>query len=88
MQQTELWNSLVIASKGTVKFKSDSYRHILSHQIITADFYEVKVDKMPTLSTTKNLIINKSELNQFALPKLLLNYLSDRDDLLSLLNDN
>lgn len=88
VQQTELWNSLVIASKGTVKFKSDSYRHILSHQIITADFYEVKVDKMPTLSTTKNLIINKSELNQFALPKLLLNYLSDRDDLLSLLNDN
>ncbi len=66
---------------------SDTYKHILSHQQIFARFIEIKTTTL-TKSDDKHLIINKEKLHQFALPKLLVNYLSERDDLLSLLNDN
>jgi A/G-specific adenine glycosylase len=88
IQQTETWNTLVNETNGIVQFKSNIYKHILSHQIISAVFFEIKLSEMPLITNMENLIINKSELNQYALPKLLVNYLSDRDDLLSLLNDN
>jgi len=88
IQQTDAWNTLVNQTNGNVKFKSNTYKHILSHQIISAVFFEIKLSEMPLITDKENLIINKSELNQYALPKLLINYLSDRDDLLSLLNDN
>jgi A/G-specific adenine glycosylase len=66
---------------------SDTYKHILSHQQIFARFIEINTNKLFKFND-KCLIIKKEELHQFALPKLLVNYLSERDDLLSLLNDN
>lgn len=70
-----------------INYISDTYKHILSHQQIFARFIEINTNKL-VKSNDKQLIINREELEQFALPKLLVNYLSERDDLLSLLNDN
>ncbi len=70
-----------------INYVSDTYKHILSHQQIFARFIEIMTNKL-VKSNDKQLIINRGELEQFALPKLLVNYLSERDDLLSLLNDN
>lgn len=66
---------------------SDTHKHILSHQQLFAKFVELEVDHI-SIESNNQLIIKQQELKKYALPKLLVNYISERDDLLYLLNDN
>ena len=73
--------------KIIVNHISDTHKHILSHQQLFAKFIELEVDYIAS-EKNNQLIIKQQELKKYALPKLLVNYISERDDLLYLLNDN
>lgn len=65
---------------------SEEYKHILSHQKIYAYFYLLKVDNINSFKKHNYLNIKLKEIDNFALPKLLVNYLNDTNDLLYLFN--
>lgn len=64
---------------------SEQRKHVLSHQIILARFYHMKL-KNTTQPTNNYLIINRNELKQFAIPRLIDKYLIEETNLLSLDN--
>ena len=81
------WLKTVLNDNIIVNHISDTHKHILSHQQLFARFIEIHVDAIAKISDNQ-LIINQQDISKYALPKLLINYLSERDDLLYLLNDN
>lgn len=68
-----------LINKKIINFKSatKSYKHILTHQTIYGQFYNIQINKFP-LETEHYILISENELNNFALPVLILNYLSDK----------
>ncbi len=60
---------------------SDEYKHILTHQIIFAHFYEIKILdrdqflKIQSLNRNQFICIQKETINQFPLPRLIDKYL-------------
>lgn len=81
------WLKTVLNDNIIVNHISDTHKHILSHQQLFARFIEIHVDAIAKISDNQ-LIIKQQDISKYALPKLLINYLSERDDLLYLLNDN
>lgn len=64
-----------------------SYRkHILSHQILQAKFYHIKITQPIDVKHHDYRIVNKNELLKLAIPKLIENYLNEETNLLSLFN--
>lgn len=63
---------------------SEERKHILSHQIILATFYHVKIDSKLSIEKDSLKWINKSEIPNFPIPKLIENYLVEETNLLSL----
>lgn len=89
-------NELIIGRKWHSNFKnantkvthvSETQKHLLSHQQLFARFIELEVDELQK-EENNQLVIKQQELKNYALPKLLVNYISEREDLLYLLNDN
>ncbi|MEQ8909018.1 MAG: A/G-specific adenine glycosylase [Vicingaceae bacterium] len=64
--------------------QSEDYKHILSHQIIHARFYQLKVEDLNSLGFTECEIVNLSEFEKYPIPKLLENYLRQETNFLSL----
>ena len=63
-----------LSSQPSAISNQRSFTHVLSHQKIHAQFIVHKVQKMP--STEGTLVIRWEELNDFALPRLLLRFLA------------
>lgn len=64
-----------IIKKSTLLRKSRVHKHILSHQKIFSTFWEVKVKNKSQLND-KYLEINFKEINKYAVPKLIENYIN------------
>lgn len=54
--------------------KVNSFKHILTHQRIFADFYQVELQSIATLNEGF-IVVLMSELDNYAKPKLMVNYL-------------
>jgi len=55
--------------KNTIKESNDSFRHLLTHQIIIGKFYSLKLNNLENLKDSKFVIINRNELKKLAFPK-------------------
>ena len=56
---------------------SSTYKHILSHQVIYARFWEISLKKKYKVKENK-LIVSEPELEDYAVPRLVETYLRDR----------
>lgn len=63
---------------------SKSRKHILSHQILTAKFYHIRLVNKNNILAEKFERILVSELEKYAVPKLIENYVREETNLLSL----
>lgn len=61
---------MVEKEKEKLQLLVSKIKHILTHQIIFADFYLLETNTRPTLSEDF-IWINENELNNYALPRLL-----------------
>jgi A/G-specific adenine glycosylase len=80
------FKSILERSEYEITSRSDVRKHILSHQIILANFYHLKVKKIKEIKEDGWLIVKQKELVNFAIPKLIENYLVEETNLLSLLD--
>jgi A/G-specific adenine glycosylase len=72
----ELTLATIENSVGLISSKSsESIIHLLSHQRISARFYHFNT--IPESFRTKNTVVPKSKLSEFALPRLIDRYLED-----------
>lgn len=55
-------------------------KHVLSHRIIYARFYEIEIDTLSTGLEEKYLLVKESELEKYAVPRLIGLYLEKRGE--------
>jgi len=58
----------------SIKKISIEYKHVLSHQLLRAKFYEVELNKPSENLKNNFLLVKKSNVNKFALPRLIDKY--------------
>ncbi|MFT6335688.1 MAG: A/G-specific adenine glycosylase [Saprospiraceae bacterium] len=63
-----------------VKFPNKTYKHILTHQTLFAQFYYVQVYELSEI-TSPYIIVSNSDVGSYALPVLLTNHLKDEGEL-------
>lgn len=83
LKSTEL-KTLLKDLTYTVNQVSESRKHILSHQILTAQFYHIRLVKDNNILTKKFERIPVQELEKYAVSKLIENYVREETNLLSL----
>jgi len=79
--ENEIFNSselktILEANKFHVRSVSKFYKHILSHQHLHARFIEIEISK--SLKNKKLIKANLSELEKYALPRLVERYINER----------
>ncbi len=76
--QSAEWKETFGGRKTKLVSVSPEYKHVLSHQLIYARFYEVSIDQMkePDSEWKK---VKRNAINRYAVPKLIENYLKERD---------
>lgn len=62
----------------TVRKVSPTYKHILSHQKIYARFWEISLAKPYAISEEHIIEVKEPELEKYAVPRLVENYLAER----------
>ncbi len=76
------WKMFIGKEKFIVKNISGDYKHILSHQKITACFYEIEMSNpLNKLASKDFLIINQKDFKKYAIPRLVDKYLKDSKQL-------
>ena len=74
------WKKLFGKSKITVTSVSPEHKHVLSHQIIYAKFYELKLPGKKKIPIKNNfLLVSKNSLEKYTVPKLIENYLKKQN---------
>lgn len=66
---------LGITEVSSIEHRADK-KHVLSHQRLYASFYKVVLDEKPNLDESF-IWVDRSRLDDYAMPKLITNYLSD-----------
>ena len=73
---------------GNLKYELEAVsqirKHILSHQILHARFYHIRVQSFNSLNLATYQQVDKKELHKLPVPKLIENYLNEETNLLSL----
>ena len=78
VSRTQL-SKLVSDKNISIKTSSDTVKHILSHQIILAKFWEAGFSKPVVSPLYKDMVyITESQLTKFALPRLIKKYLAKK----------
>ena len=73
------WKKFIGNSSFTIEGVSKEYKHILSHQKIYARFWELSCETpLNYFSTNGSVIIPEKQLNQYAVPRLIDNYLQSQ----------
>ncbi len=73
------WKKFIGAIPYTITSVSPAYKHVLSHQKIYARFWEICCDSPLTdLITDTHILIPEKNLQQYAVPRLIENYLETR----------
>lgn len=75
LRAEKAWKELFINQKIKVKKKSTSLKHILTHQLITARFIEVEIEK-PLKGDF--VFVEPSSFDKFPLPRLIEKYLQQK----------
>ena len=74
------WKSFIKNAVYSVKSVASGYKHILSHQKIYATFWEISCEKpLSKLLQETGKIINEENIHEYAVPRLIENYLKVRD---------
>lgn len=81
---SEEFTTLKLPIKPTLEFRSEEFKHILSHQIIFARFYHFKISELETRLPLNYELIELKNLSTYPIPKLLENYLREKTNFLSL----
>lgn len=77
---TKEWKTLIGKNKYTIRSISPYYKHVLSHQKIYARFWEIETDAaLEKFSRADMIVIKQKDLQKYAVPRLIENYLEDRD---------
>ncbi len=77
LMASDEWKKFFGKSKITISSVSREQKHLLSHQHIHAKFYEVQVSKGKNRISKDNLLlVSKNNLEKYAIPKLIENYLN------------
>lgn len=77
--RSEHWQQFIGKSKYSVKSVSLSYKHILSHQKIYARFWEINcVRSFKKILPESAITIKEKDINRYAVPRLIENYLDNR----------
>jgi A/G-specific adenine glycosylase len=75
LTQSKEWTDLFSGKKMNLLKESNPYRHILSHQIIVAKFYQLEV---PVRTTFPYLKVALSDISKYPVPRLMEKYLEDQ----------
>ena len=67
----------MVNKRYTLRSVSSTYKHVLSHQTIYAKFWEIKLAK--PLKIKSGISVPLDKLEKYAVPRLIENYLKDRD---------
>lgn len=67
-----------VSKDFTINKVSPTYKHILSHQKIYARFWEITVKKPYVIKEENIIAVREPELEKYAVPRLVENYLHDR----------
>lgn len=84
LREIDAFKKIFPTTEIQLEAQSITYKHILSHQIIFAQFYHLKVINFAELKLEHSQIIHQNELERFPIPKLIENYLKEETNLLSL----
>lgn len=76
--QSKHWQDLFKERNYLIKAVSAEYKHVLTHQKIYARFLEIDLSPDPKKGFGNFKKISKSELSDYAIPKLIDNYLSNK----------
>lgn len=80
LQSSPEYQQLIGATEVTVVSVSEPYKHILSHQRIFARFWRLRASAFPALGAAPEFLhIGTANLEQYAIPKLIDNYLRDTE---------
>lgn len=69
------WHDIFRDQSITIKNISKEYKHILSHQKIYARFWQIEIDAYSKHQQEKYIKISNENLHEYAVPKLIDNYL-------------
>lgn len=86
LKTTKEFKTLLNNTTYKIHTISKPRKHILSHQILFATFYYLKLEDITKLKSTKYEVVNLKELPQKPIPKLIENYLREETNLLPLLD--
>ncbi|MCX6249500.1 MAG: A/G-specific adenine glycosylase [Bacteroidetes bacterium] len=76
LRQTEEWKKIFGDHNVFVKNTSRDYRHVLSHQVIIARFYQINFNEE---LNSPLLLTSLKKIADFPVPRLIENYLADED---------
>jgi A/G-specific adenine glycosylase len=78
LSHTDIAQHIKGTSYSMVK-SSSVVKHVLSHQIIYAKFWWIKLENIPSLDTTLYINIPWSRLSDFGMPQLIVKYLENEE---------
>lgn len=80
LSQEQEFNAWLGSNTFIVNTVVKAYKHVLSHQIIQAEFWELKLSEESVLPAQNFLKIEIDRLDAYAMPRLALKYLETRMD--------
>jgi A/G-specific adenine glycosylase len=78
LSNTNIANHIKGTSYSVVK-SSSVVKHVLSHQIIYAKFWWIKLENIPSMDATEYINIPWSRLSDFGMPQLIVKYLENEE---------
>ena len=78
LSNTDIAQYIKGTSNSVVK-SSSIVKHVLSHQIIYAKFWWIKLENIPSMSATEYIDIPWSQLSDFGMPQLIVKYLENEE---------
>jgi A/G-specific adenine glycosylase len=78
LSNTDIAQYIKSSSYSLVK-SSSVVKHVLSHQIIYAKFWWIKLENIPSLDATEYIDIPWSQLSDFGMPQLIVKYLENEE---------
>lgn len=83
---TIFWKTHLAEVPIKIESASKTFKQLLTHQQIFANFWEIHLSHFPPMLTDNTLLISKDKLNNFAFPKIIDCYLEEKSLYLGLIN--
>ncbi len=86
MINTDFWKNHLQETSFQIQSASKTFKQLLTHQQIFANFWEIHVSHFPPTLMDSTLLVSKNGLNNFAFPKIIDCYLEEKSLYLFLIN--